>query len=495
MLHQPSFETFGLLVVGAVSRIRDRTVTGMLQAAGLAGVWHHSRAHDFFARRRWDPDDLGLRLLEFLVTVLVKPGDPVRFAVDDTLFGRSGRRVYGTHYLHDGAQPEGSGRRTRWGNCWVVVVLVVNLPCTGGRPVGLPMLLRLFRPKDDEHPNRASQPELARLLIDKAITRLPGRTVALVMDGAYATRWRASGPRDAHDRMRQRALSSRRRDDRQARTPGAQRSAVASLARSPRPRRSQRSDHQPTAPADRARASSNASGTGRSHPADHRPVIRNPAQRRVRLALAPPTRPLRPALIAGYDSAGRSRPATKKPRPRRRRSPHRVRRPSSDRPVRVPHPDITIAWYHCTAPRQRPDRPPPRRAVVPPQTTVSYTDMLAALRREIIRADSRTNTRTTTTHKSAQPSPQPIAARDPESRDLVLPQRATPPPSMGQRPRPRDPRRQSDHRRRRDDAKPPSRPGPRPARGADTCATYLTNKAAYLDYPTASPTAGRSRPA
>ena len=75
---QPSFETFGLLLVGAVSRVRDRTVTGMLQAAGVAGVWHHSRAHDFFARRRWDPDELGLRLLEFLVTVFVKSGSVAR---------------------------------------------------------------------------------------------------------------------------------------------------------------------------------------------------------------------------------------------------------------------------------------------------------------------------------------------------------------------------------------------------------------------------------
>ena len=71
---QPSFETFGMLLVGSVGRVRDRTVTGMLQAAGLAGVWHHSRAHDFFARRRWNPDELGLVLLKFLVTVFVKPG-------------------------------------------------------------------------------------------------------------------------------------------------------------------------------------------------------------------------------------------------------------------------------------------------------------------------------------------------------------------------------------------------------------------------------------
>ena len=180
-----------MLLVGFVGRICDCTVTGMLQAAGLAGEWHHSRAHDFFARRRWDPDELGVRLADFLVSVFVKAGAPIRLAVDDTLFGRSGRRVWGAHYLHDGAQPEGSGRRTRWGNCWVVVVLVIELECRGGRPVGLPILFRLFRPKDDAHPDRPSQPELARTLIDMILARFPARAMDLVMDGAYATKaWR-----------------------------------------------------------------------------------------------------------------------------------------------------------------------------------------------------------------------------------------------------------------------------------------------------------------
>ena len=90
---------------------------------------------------------------------------PIRFAVDDTLFGRSGPKVFGAHYLHDGAQPEGSGR-TRWGNCRVVLVLAVELPCLGGQQVALPVPFRLFRPKDDAHPDRPSQPELGRLLAD-----------------------------------------------------------------------------------------------------------------------------------------------------------------------------------------------------------------------------------------------------------------------------------------------------------------------------------------
>jgi len=188
---QPTFQTFRALVCGCVGRIGEHTITGMWQAVGLAGRVHHSRAHDFFARRRWDPDELGLVLLDFLVTVFVKPGAALQLVVDDTLFGRAGRKVWGAHYLHDGSQPAGQGKRTRGGNGWVKVGLVVQLPCLGGRSVCLPVLFRLFRPRDGAHPDRRSQPELAREIIDMILARFPKRVVHLLFDGAYATKaWR-----------------------------------------------------------------------------------------------------------------------------------------------------------------------------------------------------------------------------------------------------------------------------------------------------------------
>jgi hypothetical protein len=241
---QPTFETFSMLLIGMVGWVRDCTVTGMLQAAGLAGECHHSRAHDFFARSRWDPDQLGVLLVDFLVTVFVNAG-PIRLAVDDTLFGRSGRKVFGAHYLHDGAQPEGSGRRTRWGNCWVVGVLVVELPCLGGRQVGLPVLFRLFRPKDEARPEldaeRSSQPELARTLIDMVLGRFPTRTVEVVCDGAYASKaWQDLPERvSVTTRMRANAAvyglpAAERRPGQQGRTPlkGAKLQSLAQIAAS-----------------------------------------------------------------------------------------------------------------------------------------------------------------------------------------------------------------------------------------------------------------------
>ncbi len=367
-----------MLLVGSVARVRDHTVTGMLQAAGLAGVWHHSRAHDVFARRRWDPDTLGLALLDFLVTVFVPREASLRFAVDETLFGRSGRRVFGAHYLHDGAQPEGSGRRTRWGNCWVVVVLVVSLPCLGGRQVALPVLFRMFRPRDDAHPDRRSQPELARALVELMLKRFPGRTVELVMDGAYASRaWRGLPDRvSVTTRMRANAALHKPaptcQPGRQGRPPlkGAKLPTLAEIA--------ERATFKPvtvTGPDGRQR-------TVHVHelnclwykPFHTRPVkvilIRNPgtsegfdvaiASHRRRHRCRHPARPLRQSLD-DRDPQPRSQGPRRRPGPQPRPASRRA-----DRPVRVPRPDNHNRLVPAPRrPRHRPQHPPPDRPLVP----------------------------------------------------------------------------------------------------------------------------------
>jgi len=38
------------------------------------------------------------------MTAFVEAGAPIRLADRDTLFGRSGARVWGAHYLHDGVR-------------------------------------------------------------------------------------------------------------------------------------------------------------------------------------------------------------------------------------------------------------------------------------------------------------------------------------------------------------------------------------------------------
>jgi DDE superfamily endonuclease len=118
----PTFKTFVWLVVGLVAQPGTRTVTGMLVGARLAGVWDHSRAHRFFAAARWSADALGLVVLEVIVACLLGPGAPLRLVVDDTLFRRSGGKVFGAAWHHDPLAAAGKGRKpVAWANCWVVV--------------------------------------------------------------------------------------------------------------------------------------------------------------------------------------------------------------------------------------------------------------------------------------------------------------------------------------------------------------------------------------
>jgi hypothetical protein len=170
----PSFTTMAALVTGVLSGNGPRTVTGMWQAAGLAGKAHWSRAHRFFSRAVWDLDQVGLALARAVVARFVPRGAAVTLAVDDTLFHRYGKKVHGAKYQHDGSAKgrDGIGR----GNCFVIIGIVVTVPFLA-RQVCLPVLFRLHIPKTS-----ISKTEQARTMVDLFAQALPDRVVHIVGD-------------------------------------------------------------------------------------------------------------------------------------------------------------------------------------------------------------------------------------------------------------------------------------------------------------------------
>ncbi len=175
----PTFRTFAALVAGLVAAPARRTVCGMLIGAGLSRVWHHSRAHWFFARARWSVDAVGLALLRLIVDRLVPPGAPVLVAVDDTLFRRSGRKVAAAAWHHDGSAKGPRKNRVSWGNCWIIAGVVVELAFLD-RPVCLPVAFALWRKAG------TSKQVIACRLVTAIATALPGRQIHVVGDAWYA---------------------------------------------------------------------------------------------------------------------------------------------------------------------------------------------------------------------------------------------------------------------------------------------------------------------
>ncbi|TDT98208.1 DDE superfamily endonuclease [Streptomyces sp. 846.5] len=172
----PTFRTFCVLLTGMIAQTRRRTVCGMLLGAGLERVWHHTRAHRLFSTARWSVDEVGLALARLIVERLLPTSAPLVVAVDDTLFKRSGRKVFGAAWQHDGAAQ--GPRPAGFGNCWVVAGIIVTLPFLT-RPVCLPILARLWRPR------RTGKIALAREMTELLATHFPDRTLHTVGDAAY----------------------------------------------------------------------------------------------------------------------------------------------------------------------------------------------------------------------------------------------------------------------------------------------------------------------
>ena len=97
----PGFATFAALLAGLVANTARDTVTGILTGAGLARIWPHDRAHAFFSRASWNPEILGMCLSHLIVRTLLPAGAALTVAVDDTLFKRRGKKVFGAAWKHE----------------------------------------------------------------------------------------------------------------------------------------------------------------------------------------------------------------------------------------------------------------------------------------------------------------------------------------------------------------------------------------------------------
>jgi len=177
----PSFRAFCGLACGFLAQTGKRTVCGMLAGAGLARCWSHDRAHRFFSRARWSPEDLGLAVAKLVVALLVPAGAPVVVAIDDTLFRRRGKKVRAASWFHDGSAP--GPAKTGYGNNWVLAAVVVKLPAVS-RPAAIPVLAKLVI-KDT---SSASRLWLARRMAQMLAEALPSRAIHVVADSAYAGR-------------------------------------------------------------------------------------------------------------------------------------------------------------------------------------------------------------------------------------------------------------------------------------------------------------------
>lgn len=184
----PSFENFVILTAGWVLCVKRKTVTGMIEAAGVADTTHHERFHRFFSKACWPLDELSRILLTTLVARFVPSGQPIRLGGDDTLAKKTGRKIFGTGRWRDAVLSTKAVVVTRWGLNFVVLSLTLSLPLWPNRTLGFPFMARLHR-KEKAFEDPSQYRTLSQLLVEMIILVagwLPDRTFHLAVDGAYA---------------------------------------------------------------------------------------------------------------------------------------------------------------------------------------------------------------------------------------------------------------------------------------------------------------------
>ena len=185
----PGFRHFVPLMTGWLLVRGPHTISRVLQIARRLGrSGHHASAYRFLSHGRWSLDAVGR-----VVLGLFRPWLPQRVlaVVDDTLCAKSGRQLFGVGIHHDATLStyRRDGCRIdvcRPGHCWVVLAVYVPCPWDSSRGWAIPVLFRLYRP-----PGRCpaasyrKRSELAAELIELVGSWLEDRRIDVTGDGAY----------------------------------------------------------------------------------------------------------------------------------------------------------------------------------------------------------------------------------------------------------------------------------------------------------------------
>jgi len=175
----PTAKIFLNLVSGWVLCTAKHTVTGILPFAEPDRQRAHDAYHRFFPDACWSMSKLWRFLTKLLLRLFYRAGR-IHTDLDDTLFHHSGRKVDGAGWWRDAVRSGGKKVVYAWGLNLVVLTLRVNPPW-GGKPLGLPINMRLHRK------NGLSLTKLAEEMLTEVALWFPERRFLCHCDGFFAS--------------------------------------------------------------------------------------------------------------------------------------------------------------------------------------------------------------------------------------------------------------------------------------------------------------------
>jgi len=179
------FEMFRIMLGGWICCLGRRTLSRVWETTGHSQSQDHSAAFRLFSEAVWNWDEVCRLLLLDILAHLVR-GTEVWVVVDDTLCHKRGAHVaFGGIFL-DPVLSSSKHKIFRFGNNWVTLGVVVQLPFRPDRYYCLNVLWRVCEKRDhktkDQH---RTKPQLAAEMVQRIASWLPNYKLHVVGDVAY----------------------------------------------------------------------------------------------------------------------------------------------------------------------------------------------------------------------------------------------------------------------------------------------------------------------
>lgn len=181
------FQTFAMMLPAWIVCLGRRSISRVWETTGRAKEQDHSAAFRLFSAAAWDWDEVACILCTLIVTCMV-PGASIWVVVDDTLCHKRGAKVaFGGIFL-DAVLSSKKHKVFRFGNNWVMLGIVVQLPFRPDRYFCLPVLWRVYVKKKKGVKNDSSHRTKGQLAAEMVLwmaEKWPTRKIIVVGDSAY----------------------------------------------------------------------------------------------------------------------------------------------------------------------------------------------------------------------------------------------------------------------------------------------------------------------
>ena len=184
---------FRLMVGAWIACLGRRSISRVWETTGQADQRNHAAAFRLFSQAAWNWDEV-CRLLLLKILAALVPGLRVWIVADDTLSHKRGAKVALGGIFLDAVLSTKRHKVFRFGNNWVMLGVVIELPFRPTRYFCLPILWRVYEKRGTKaKKDHRTKSMLAADMVKVLAEWLPSRKLMVVADSAYIGKYLLRG--------------------------------------------------------------------------------------------------------------------------------------------------------------------------------------------------------------------------------------------------------------------------------------------------------------